>query len=86
MPDWVAQVNRQAYYAAISYVDEQVGKILGELDRLNLSDNTIVVFMADHGYMLGDHGGRNDCGFMCCCFLPVGPSLFVSDTKTVLVF
>ncbi|HNQ89760.1 MAG TPA: sulfatase [Verrucomicrobiota bacterium] len=44
------------YYAALSYMDAQVGLVLDELDRLNLSSNTIVVLWGDHGYHLGDHG------------------------------
>jgi len=44
------------YYASLSYMDAQVGLVLNELDRLNLSSNTIVVLWGDHGYHLGDHG------------------------------
>lgn len=44
------------YYASMSYMDAQVGKILDEMERLNLFENTIVVFWSDHGYHLGDHG------------------------------
>lgn len=44
------------YYAAISHVDQQVGRILAELDRNGMADNTLVLFTADHGNMLADRG------------------------------
>ncbi len=47
---------RHGYYAAISYVDAQIGKVIDELDRLGLADNTIIVLFSDHGYHLGEHG------------------------------
>ncbi|MES3019872.1 MAG: sulfatase [Bacteroidota bacterium] len=44
------------YYAAISYTDAQIGKVLAELDRLNLTKNTIIVLWSDHGFHLGEKG------------------------------
>lgn len=43
------------YYASVSFMDDQVGRILDELERLGLSDSTAVVFTSDHGYHLGEH-------------------------------
>lgn len=45
----------EAYYASVSYMDAQVGRVLDALEQLGLADNTIVVFTSDHGYLLGEH-------------------------------
>lgn len=44
-----------AYYAAVSYMDAQVGKVLNTLKEEGLEDNTIVIFTSDHGFHLGEH-------------------------------
>ena len=46
----------QAYYAAISWTDWNVGRVVAELDRLGLRENTVIVFWGDHGYHLGENG------------------------------
>ncbi|RUA26890.1 MAG: sulfatase [Bacteroidetes bacterium] len=45
-----------AYWASISYVDAQIAKVLDALDKMEVSENTIVVLWGDHGWHLGDHG------------------------------
>ena len=55
IPDEDARTLRHAYYASVSFVDAQVGKVLDELERLGLAENTIVVIWGDHGWHLGDH-------------------------------
>ncbi len=56
LTDDLRQQAIQAYFASITFMDAQVGRVLDSLDSLGLTDNTIVVFTSDHGYHLGEHG------------------------------
>ena len=48
---------KQAYYASVSFIDAQVGRILDELEKENLMQHTVIVLWSDHGYHLGEHEG-----------------------------
>lgn len=54
--EYSVKVNRQEYFAIISHMDEQVGRILEALESSGMSDNTWVFFTADQGLSVGDHG------------------------------
>jgi len=56
IPEETQKKLRHGYYAATSFVDAQIGKVLTALDELGLSENTIVILWGDHGYHLGEHG------------------------------
>jgi len=55
LQDDLARRLKHGYYAAVSYMDAQVGRVLDELDRLGLRDKTLVVLWGDHGWKLGEH-------------------------------
>jgi len=60
-PNWDVSEQGQreiirAYYASTSFLDANVGRVLDALERLNLTGNTIVIFLSDHGYHLGERG------------------------------
>lgn len=56
LTDEQVRTARHAYYAAISYVDEQIGQLLAALHAADLAGDTLVIFTADHGEMLGERG------------------------------
>lgn len=49
------RVSLRGYYASVSFMDQQVGRVLDELKRLGVADRTIVLFFGDHGWHLGEH-------------------------------
>ena len=64
----------RAYIASLSWTDWNIGRVLAELDRLGLRENTIIVFLADHGYQLGEKGKWSKAG-----------SLFEMGTRVPLI-
>lgn len=56
MSDDMRREVLQGYFASISFMDAQLGRVVEALDRLGLSENTIIVFTSDHGYHTGQHG------------------------------
>ncbi len=57
-----AKEMTRAYLASISWVDFNIGRVVAELDRLGLRENTIICFSADHGYQLGEKGKWSKAG------------------------
>jgi iduronate 2-sulfatase len=56
MTDDLRRQCRQAYYASISFMDAQVGRVVESLERHGLANETVIVFTSDHGYHMGEHG------------------------------
>lgn len=56
IPESTAKRMQHGYYAATSYLDANVGRLLNALEETGLAENTIVVFSSDHGYHLGENG------------------------------
>ncbi len=60
-PDKEIEASRRAYYAAISFVDEQLGRVLEALEKRGELENTLIIYTADHGDMMGDHHMWRKC-------------------------
>jgi choline-sulfatase len=56
VPDELIMRARTAYWAMVSRMDDITGSILGTLDRLGLTDNTLIIYTSDHGDQVGEHG------------------------------
>ncbi|MEG3768284.1 sulfatase-like hydrolase/transferase [Alteromonas sp. 14N.309.X.WAT.G.H12] len=54
--EYSVKVNRQEYYAAISHMDKQIGRVVAQLKQRGELDNTLIIFTADHGLAIGEHG------------------------------
>ena len=56
LPDSITYNLIHGYYACVSYVDAQIGKLINALEDLDFANNTIIVLLGDHGWFLGEHG------------------------------
>ena len=55
LPEWKVRELRRAYYSALSWTDSLVGRVIQELENLDLAKDTIISFWGDHGWQLGEH-------------------------------
>ena len=55
-PEELTRKLIHGYYASMSYMDAQLGRVMDELERLQMLENSIIVLWGDHGWHLGDHG------------------------------
>jgi iduronate 2-sulfatase len=89
-----AQVRllKHGYYACVSFIDAQVGRVLDALDHMKLRQNTIVVLLGDHGVKLGEHGGWGkltnlECDTRSTLIISApGPAYKAASTKALVEF
>ncbi len=69
--DW--RLVRRHYYALISHIDEQIGRILDYLEAIGQNHNTLILFTSDHGDHMGNHGisGKSPPGYDSCARVPL---------------
>lgn len=84
------KVTRQEYFALITHMDEQIGRILTALENSGKADNTYVFFTADHGLAVGDHGflGKQNMydSSMKVPFLLTGPGIPANSTVAAPIY
>ncbi|MGM0621096.1 MAG: sulfatase-like hydrolase/transferase [Bacteroidota bacterium] len=88
--EYSVKVHRQEYYAIISHMDQQIGRIIEHLKETEQDENTYILFSADHGLAVGKHGllGKQnmyDHSMRVPCFL-VGPDIPENEKRDVQVY
>jgi arylsulfatase A-like enzyme len=88
--EYAVRVNRQEYYAIISHMDAQIGRILKALEETGKKDNTYIIFSADHGLACGNHGliGKQNMyeHSMKPPLIVVGPNIPKNEQREALVY
>ncbi len=82
--------KRQVYFADLIHLDRQLGRVLGALRDVGREDNTYVIFLSDHGDLLGDHGfyGKEERHYDACIRVPLimfGPGISAGQTRDEMV-
>ena len=88
--EYAVKVHRQEYYAIITHMDEQIGRILEALEKTGKRDNTYIIFSADHGLACGNHGllGKQNMyeHSMKPPLIVVGPDVPENEKRDALVY
>jgi arylsulfatase A-like enzyme len=88
--EYAVRVNRQEYFAIISHMDAQIGRILDALEETGKKDNTYIIFSADHGLACGHHGliGKQNMydHSMKPPLIVVGPDIPQNEQREALVY
>jgi arylsulfatase A-like enzyme len=88
--EYAVRVNRQEYYAIISHMDAQIGRILAALEKTGQKDNTYILYSADHGLACGHHGllGKQNMydHSMKPPLIVVGPDIPKNERREALVY
>lgn len=88
--EYAVRVNRQEYFAIISHMDTQIGRILKALEKTGKKDNTYIIFSADHGLACGHHGllGKQNMyeHSMKPPLIVVGPDIPKNEQRAALVY
>ena len=87
---YAVQVHRQEYYALLTHMDQQIGRILDALEKTGKSDNTWIFFTADHGLAVGQHGlmGKQNMfdHSVRVPFIVVGPGVKANTTSDTGIY
>jgi arylsulfatase A-like enzyme len=86
----IVQVHRQEYYALITYMDRQMGRVLDALEKSGQADNTYIIVTADHGLAVGEHGLMGKQNLYDCSvrmpFIITGPGIAAGKQMDAMIY
>ena len=86
VPEETFRQMKAAYYGTVSQIDWQIGLILETLEKENLKENTIIVFISDHGEFLGDYGIPAKAPFLLDCMLHVPCLIYAPNNQNDITY